>query len=498
VSFLYLLSFLDRSNISNVKNDLMAHIGMEEIQYSRAVSVFYIGYILFEVPANIVLKRVPPAYWCVEKKNFFFFDPDLWRNNNCSFFFVVVANYYRIGSLVVAWGICSTCMIFVNTYADLMILRAFLGVAESGFFPGVIFYLTFWYQRGEQGLRFALFYCSSALAGGFGGLMAYGILQLEALGLVGWQWLFLIEGIPSIAFGILTWFVLPNYPIGSHWLTPAEQDYAQSRLTHLKKVAAGNSSSKMKVLLIYLFICLSLIRPVQYVVMTLKDPKIWGFMSINVCVVTAAYAVSFYLPSIINEFGYDDLTSNLMSSPVWFVGAIAILFNAFHSDAQREWSYHIIVPAFVAVVGFIGVGVCSSPFYQNNGLAYTSMFLVCAGVPPLIPIVLSWMTNSIKGTTRVGTASAMVVSFGNLGGFIGPTVYGTLKTVLNPEDPEEEWKYSYYLAHFVNAGIMFLCILCCLVVKVTIKDDPVDLEAEELTVDDEKAKYAASSINQSA
>jgi len=158
VTWLYLLSFLDRANLSNVHGDLMQHIGLVETQFSTAISVFYIGtadgvivantvtnashwtgYILCEIPSNLILKRVPPNIW--------------------------------IGVLVLSWGIVSSCLVFANSYEALLVLRVFLGVAESGFFPGIVFFLTFWYRKREQAWRIAVFYCSSAFAGAFGGTL---------------------------------------------------------------------------------------------------------------------------------------------------------------------------------------------------------------------------------------------------------------------------------------------------------------------------------------
>lgn len=170
---------------------------------------------------------------------------------------------------MIAWGICSCCMVVISEYYHLLLVRLFLGIAEAGFFPGIVFYLTFWYQRSEQGLRIALFYCSSALAGAFGGLLAYGILQMENVEpFEAWQWLFLIEGIPSVLFGVLTWFMLPDFAATAKWLTPQERAFATSRLTHMQNT--GNHSK----------IDMAAIKD------TFLSVKVWGFAVMLFCVGT--------------------------------------------------------------------------------------------------------------------------------------------------------------------------------------------------------------------
>jgi MFS family permease len=181
LSLLYLLSFLDRANLGNAHTALQRDLHLSDAEYSLAVGAFFIGYVLCELPSNLLLRRATPRKW--------------------------------LARIVVSWGAATAAAAAVSSFTGLVVARCALGIAEAGFFPAMVLYLTMWYRNREQSLRLALVYAAAALAGSLGGILAFGILRLDgAGGLGGWQWLFIIEGVPSILAGIVTWFYLPNDP----------------------------------------------------------------------------------------------------------------------------------------------------------------------------------------------------------------------------------------------------------------------------------------------
>ncbi|KAG8711728.1 hypothetical protein FRC09_020444 [Ceratobasidium sp. 395] len=211
VTALYLLSFLDRSNIGNARLDgLEKDLGMQGLQFNHAVAIFYPFYVLVEVPANIMLKRTRPSFW--------------------------------FAFLMVTWGTITTLMGLVKSYHGLLIARVFLGIAEGGLFPGIAFYITLWYRREETGARMAIYFAAATAAGAFGGLLARGITEMAGLGgLKGWAWIFILEGILTVIFGAIidaaktplasiSYFFIPDYPSTAKFLTPAERHELTTRL----------------------------------------------------------------------------------------------------------------------------------------------------------------------------------------------------------------------------------------------------------------------------
>lgn len=202
LSILYLISQLDRANIGNAKIEGMdKDLNLSGVQYNIALSLFFVPYILFEIPSNILLKR--------------FSKPSIY-----------------LGSLVMSWGVIMMCHGFVKNFAGLMVVRMMLGVLEAGFYPGAVYLCTFWYMPKELATRISIFYCFSALSGAFSGLLAAGIAQMDGVaGYRGWQWIFILEGIMTVVLGAMCFFLLIDSPRLSHkWLSPAEIRYLELQL----------------------------------------------------------------------------------------------------------------------------------------------------------------------------------------------------------------------------------------------------------------------------
>lgn len=422
LSFLYFLSYLDRSNIANVHDVITEALDLTEEQYSLAVGIFYVGYISCEIPANLILKKANPAYW--------------------------------IGSLVVAWGLCSVGMAFVSDFATLLTVRLFLGVAEAGFFPGVVYYLSRWYKPEEQSFRLATFYCSSALAGTVGGLIASGLLQIEEyLGLEGWQWLFLIEGFPSVVCGMLAWYLLPSSPAKVGWLTEEEKELSLSRLDHLR---VGDDARRIQS---------------REVLRTFLNWRVWAFALLFLSVGIPGNAKTFYAPAIISEMGYSATESNLLSALLSFATFLYILFNGWHSDYVKERPFHIIVPMVVSAVGFSALTVAT--YFDQPEASYAAMFLGAAQ-GCCLPIMLSWLGLTMGTSTELAVASAIFISVGNFGGIIGPNLYGFL--YIEPPPGEENGSYIYghlTMVIILSAGLILATVLTIFVPSSRKKRDSV-------------------------
>jgi sugar phosphate permease len=287
-----------------------------------------------------------------------------------------------------------------------------LGIAEAGFLPGVVYYLSLWFTPNERAFRMALFLSSVNVAGAVSGLAAYGLLQLDGRGgLQGWQWLFLIEGIPSVVFGILTYFVLPAGPAVVTWLTEEEKNFALSRVANSLREANHSSISG---------------NQIKFV---LTDVRVWIGSFLYTCHAVAIYSVSFFLPAIIGQFGFSDIVSNLLTVPAHTAAVIAVILNGVHSDKTNERYYHIMLPQAAALVcwGFVAYSLET----DNIALQYTMIIFATFTSCCSAPVAIIWPMDFMVGSTAAAIAPAMIVGIGNLGGIIGPQIFGLSMTLGN-------------------------------------------------------------------
>jgi len=231
------------------------------------------------------------------------------------------------------------------------------------------------------------------VAGAVAGLLAYGLFQIN-WGLEGWQWVFLVEGVPSIFFGIVTYFYLPDFPRTAKFLSPEEREIVAGRLDDSVHSTEVNRAEFMA---------------------TIRDHRTWIFCFLYVLVVNPLKAVTFFLPSLIESFHYTKMVSNLLTVPVYVFGAATTVGMAYHSDKRGERAMHVLVSCLVGGVGFAFLSFL--PSLEQYELAYVFSFLVAGGTFPATILSLTWMTSSFSGTTRTATTSAMMVSCGNVGGF---------------------------------------------------------------------------------
>ncbi|KAF5123981.1 MFS transporter prlL [Metarhizium anisopliae] len=394
---IYFLSFLDRSNIGNAKilnsstrDDLQTSTGMTDYQFNIALMVFVVAYAVFEVPSNILLKRLRPSRW--------------------------------LAFLMFCWGALTICLSAGRNFGGVTALRFLLGAFEAGLFPGLVYYLTFWYRHNERSVRVAFILASATLAGAFGGAIAYGIGHINrAHNLRGWQWLFIIEGIPSCVCAVLVFFLLPDYPETAGWLGKAERDLAQRRLLHegSKGTQPAMTWADAKA--------------------TLTDWRLYGHYAIYFAISPGFASLSLFSPSIVSGLGYQDLQAQLFTVTPWAVAYVCQLAVAYSADRFNARGLHTAGAAAVAAVGFIVSAALPPTAYASR---YGGLILATSGAFSAIPPLLGWLSSNMYSTAATGLAIAINVSCGGgLGQIPGVWIYKA-----------GEKSRGYPTGHWTNAG----------------------------------------------
>jgi len=370
LAFLYLLSFLDRTNIGNARLDtLEKDLNMSGLMYNDALAIFFPFYVAAEVPSNMAMKRFRPSVW--------------------------------IPCIMLAWGICTTLMGIVQNYTGLMVVRAVLGIAEGGLFPGITYYITMWYRRHECGFRMAIFFSAATAAGAFGGLLARGITEMRGTaGLEGWRWIFILEGILTFVVAVWAFWAMSDYPGTAKFLTDGE------RVEVLERLKLDRSSLADEF-------------DMRYFWQALKDWKIWVHMVITIGVYTGLYSYSLFLPTIVRGLGtYDNNESQLMTVPPYIAACICCITAGWWADRKGQRGIIMMVFMGVAIIGLILLMTTEAP-----GARYTGCFLMACGIYPNVPQGVAWNGNNIGGSLKRGVGIAMHVGFGNLGGAIGSYLF---------------------------------------------------------------------------
>jgi sugar phosphate permease len=371
LALLYLLSFLDRTNIGNARLDTLEEdLNLGPLQYNDALAVFFPFYVAAEIPSNMAMKRFRPSIW--------------------------------IPSIMVAWAVCTTLMGIVQNYTGLMICRSALGIAEGGLFPGITYYITMWYRRHECGLRMAIFFSAATAAGAFGGLLARGLMELRGVaGLSGWQWIFILEGILTFVVAIIAYFVMQDYPATAKFLSSEERAEMAARLKRDRSSLADEFD-------------------IKYFYAALKDWKIWVHMFITIGVYTGLYSYSLFLPTIINDLGTatSPEMAQLMTVPPYVVACVFCVGAGWYSDRLGKRGIFMIGFMVIAIIGNIMLMVTSS-----SAVRYLGCFFLATGIYPNVPQGVAWNGNNIGGSLKRGVGIAMHVGFGNLGGTISAYLF---------------------------------------------------------------------------
>jgi len=368
----YVVNYLDRFNISFAALEMKADLGLGDAVYGLGAGMFFAGYVTFEIPSNLILQRVGARWW--------------------------------IARIMVTWGVLSCGMMFVRTPATFYALRFLLGVAEAGFLPGIIFYLTHWIPARDRARVFALFLTSTALAGVIGGPISAALLTLGGIGgLAGWQWLFLVEGLPAVVLGVTTLRYLPDRVSHARWLSAAEQEWLEATL---RAERAGMERAQRLTLR-----------------QALTHGPVWRLCLLYFSTIISFYGVAFWLPQIVQSFsGLGNTATSLISALPYVAASIGMVLVARHSDRSGDRRRHVALPAFAAAAGLlIGALIQGHPV-----LAFLALCLSATGIWSTLGPFWSIPTGFLSGTAAAG-GIALINSVGNIGGFVGPTVMGFLK-----------------------------------------------------------------------
>ncbi|KAG1735896.1 MFS general substrate transporter [Suillus paluster] len=371
LSLMYLLSFLDRGNIGNAKLDgLVTQLDLTGNRYNIALTMFFIPYCLFECPANLVLKAFRPSRW--------------------------------LPAISFTWGIVMTLMSLVKTYPQLVGVRACLGFAEAGLFPGVAYYLTLWYPKHMLQYRIALFFGAATLAGAFSGLLAFAIGHMDGIaGLEGWSWIFLLEGLATIVVAIIALFVLVDFPDTAEFLTPEERAFVVWK----KKYDNSSVGEEER-------------YASRHVWAAFGDWQVWLHILIFFSIIGPLYGITLFLPTIIKSFGYSTPISQLLTVPPYVVATITLLVFAHYSDKLKMRSPFILAGLVMSLIGF-SINISTAP----AGVKYFGIFFIVVGNYAATPGVISWLGNNLSGQYKRGVGMALQIGIGNFSGAISANIY---------------------------------------------------------------------------
>jgi ACS family tartrate transporter-like MFS transporter len=346
-------------------------LGFSATVYGFGAGVFYFGYALFEVPSNLVLARVGARVW--------------------------------IARIMITWGLISVAMMFVRNAPTFYILRFLLGVAEAGFFPGIIYYLTYWYPRAARARAVAWFMAAIPLSVVFGGVVAGFLLGMDGLlDLAGWQWLFLLEGLPAVILGVIVLYYLTDRPEQARWLEEHERAWLSSRISVEHQQAQARHRIDLR--------------------RTFRHPVVWQLTFIMFACQTGSYGLTFWVPQIVKSVsGLTDLQVGMLTAIPYIAAGIGMVLVGWNSDRTGERFLHIGIPCVIAALGFVSSVYLTSPVPAMIALTLAAVGDFSSRAP-------FW---ALPGRFLTGSASAagiaMINSIASLGGFVGPYAVGLAK-----------------------------------------------------------------------
>jgi MFS family permease len=364
---LYIVAYLDRINVGFAALQMNQALGFSATVYGFGAGIFFLSYALFEIPSNVILARVGARRW--------------------------------IARIMISWGLVSSATMFVRTAPEFYTLRFLLGLAEAGFFPGVIFYLTRWFPARERARTIAAFMTATLMAGVVGGPISGRLLSLHgAGGLDGWQWLFLLEGVPSIVLGFVVLKVLTERPQDATWLTEAER---ATLIACLRDDAAAVRHETTGG--------------------ALSNSRTWLLAVVYFTIPVTLYGIGFFLPQMFKTAsGSSDVIVGLLSAVPYAAGAVAMVIVGRHSDRSGERRWHVLLPALVSAAGLT---LCAA----TTGITWSvvSLSIAMAGLASMFGPFWALATSTMGG---VGAAAsiALVNAVGNTGGFVGPYLLGAI------------------------------------------------------------------------
>ncbi|KQN57849.1 MFS transporter [Erwinia sp. E602] len=371
IMLLYFIAFLDRVNIGFAALTMNQDLGFSPTIFGLGAGIFFLGYFLFEVPSNLILHKVGARIW--------------------------------IARVMITWGLVSGCMAFVQGTTSFYTLRFLLGVAEAGFFPGIILYLSYWFPAARRAQVTAIFMAAAPLSTALGSPISAALLEMHGfLGYAGWQWMFVLEAIPAVLLGIVVLFFLTDRPAKARWLTDEEREWLETTMLAEEQARASKQSHS------------SAWRG-------LADKRVLALALVYFGTSAGLYTLGIWSPQIIHSFGASSMEIGFLNAAPAVVGVIGMILWARHSDRSNERSWHVIGACLLAAAGLIYAGSVSS--LLSVILALT---LVTVGISASKPPLWSMPTLFLSGPAAAA-GIATINSIGNLGGFVGPMMIGIIR-----------------------------------------------------------------------
>lgn len=381
--------------------------------------MYFVPYCIFECPANLVLKKFRPSRW--------------------------------LPGITVVWGIIVTLMGLDKSYPQLVGTRVALGIAEAGLFPGVVYYLTMWYPRHMLQKRIGIFYGGATIAGAFSGLLAFAISYMAGTdGLLGWSWIFIVEGSATVGVGILAFFVLVDFPDTATFLTPEERAFVI-----WKKKYDNSSVGETEAFAL------------RHVWAAFSDWQVWLHILIYMSIVGPLYGISLFLPSIINGFGFDTTVSQLLTVPPYVFATMVLLVFAIWSDRIKKRSPFILAGLLMCLIGFV-INISSA----SIGAKYFGTYFCIGGSYAAFPGIVSWLGNNLAGQYKRGVGMALHIGIGNFAGAIASNIYRS-------QDAPR-----YILGHglelmFIGIGFLTVPVAVVIYNRINARRDIIEREMEE-------------------
>lgn len=399
IMLLYFIAFLDRVNIGFAALTMNEDLGFSPTIFGLGAGIFFLGYFLFEVPSNLILHKVGARIW--------------------------------IARVMITWGLVSGCMAFVQGTTSFYILRFLLGVAEAGFFPGIILYLSYWFPAAKRAQVTAIFMAAAPLSTALGSPISAALLQMDGLaGYAGWQWMFVLEAIPAVLLGIVVLFYLTDRPARAKWLTEEEREWLQNTMLAEEQArAAGPKHSSAW--------------------SGLADKRVLALALVYFGTSAGLYTLGIWAPQIIHSFGASSLEIGFLNAFPAVIGILGMILWARHSDRMNERSWHVIGACLLAAAGLIYAGNVSTLL-----TVILALTLVTVGISASKPPLWSMPTLFLSGPAAAA-GIATINSIGNLGGFVGPMMIGVIR----------QHTGSYTWGLFFVAGLLILSALIVLILS---------------------------------
>jgi len=360
---LYLVAFLDRTNISFAALTMNADLGLTSAQFGFLTGIFFWGYCLFEIPSNVLLHRIGARTW--------------------------------IARILVSWGIVAVLTGFVHNTRQLYVARFLLGVAEAGFFPGILLYLTYWFRKREQARMIALFMAAIPVSNIIGAPVSGFILDhVHWLALPSWRWLLVLEGLPAIVGGLVTWFLLPSRPAEARFLSAREKHWIVTAIAEEESRKIGERLSALRIL---------------------AHPRVWHVASVSFAFQIGGYAFIFWMPQTVKSLSnlYSNTVVGVLVMIPYLAGLAAMILVSHSSDGRLERRYHAAISLVVAGIVLILLGAVSSPLLSITLWSLAYMGIAGANAP------LFALPGDMLGGAAAATGIALITSIGSLGGFVG-------------------------------------------------------------------------------